>query len=183
RPMALGRRSGGTVEELEALAGGHGSIVVAGDERRAPVAQQRVRVGWIGAVAHGIAHDPDRVDGREIREDRLERDEIRVDVREERHGHAAAAFASASVNRLAASARPTTAEAAPNRASAAMSSRSRMPPPVWRATVLPRAPRAVRICSRRTRGGPPNPPSVVRSTTYSAVIPASAAATAASTLS
>src|SRR5438067_9288839 len=55
RPMALGRRSGGTAEELEALAVGHGPIVVAGEERRAPVAHQRVRVGWIASGAHGIA--------------------------------------------------------------------------------------------------------------------------------
>src|SRR6266542_2646839 len=166
------------VEELEALAGRDGTVVVALNEQRASLPQERKRVAWVRSVSDGVTGHPQRVDLPERREDRLERDEVRVDVGKEPYPHAA--FASASVKRPSRNARPITTDAAPQRASARTSSTSRTPPPVWMAVS---APIFARRRSMRTSGGPPRRPSTLVSITYSARIPRSAAISAASAAS
>src|SRR5206468_224830 len=178
-PLMQERRLGrAIVEELEALAGRDGAVVVALNEQRASLPQERKRVAWVRSVSDGVTGHPQRLDLPERSEDRLERDEVRVDVGKEPYPHAA--LASASVKRPSRNARPITTDAAPQRASARTSSTSRTPPPVWMAVS---APIFDRRRSMRTSGGPPRRPSALVSTTYSARIPRSAAISAASAAS
>src|SRR5439155_21370797 len=168
------------VEELEALAGRDGAVVIALHEQGASLAQQRKRVAGVRPVSDGVTRHPQGIDLPERSEHRFESDEVRVDVGQQPYAHAA--FASASVKRCSRNARPITTDAAPQRASARTSSTSRTPPPVWNAT--PRSgPTFTRSRSMSTRGGPPSWRSVLTSITYKARIPRSAAISAASSAS
>src|SRR5258708_10148856 len=116
------------IEQREPLAGRDRAIVVAGDERRAALAEEREGVLRVRAVADGVAHHPERVDRREVREDRLERAEGGVHVGEQRD-HRAAALASAIGNPPPPSALPPTAPAAPNPPTPPLPPPPPMPPP------------------------------------------------------
>jgi len=61
KPRAMAFRGGprGGVEEREPLTGGDGPVVIPGDERRAPLAEQREVRRRIGSVADRVAHHPD----------------------------------------------------------------------------------------------------------------------------
>src|SRR4029077_1928250 len=127
--MHLRRDRGGLIEEVEILTRRDGPIVVARHQRGLTRDEQREDVGRLGAVPNGVATDPERVHLAHVGEDRLESDEVRVNVADDADLHAAASRAARIVNRFSASARPTTTDATPRDASARMSSRSRTPPP------------------------------------------------------
>ena len=80
-------RAGLGVEPLDLAAADGGGVVVATDAVRPELAQSRHHGVRIRTVADDVAELPDGIDVAGVGEDRIERHEIAVDVRQDRDAH------------------------------------------------------------------------------------------------
>src|SRR2546425_13079278 len=86
-PRPFHRRPGVRVEPVDVDQADGGGVVIAADSDRAELAQPIDDSVWFRAVADDVAEMPDGVDRPKRRDDRIERDEIGVNVREDGDAH------------------------------------------------------------------------------------------------